>query len=266
MTDNPDLRGLFKYQKSGDSVSDMFRKGYHDVQAEVAKLYNVGRTVGFLYEGLDWIESEVERLAETGFAGRLYWDLPPELITTDELITEMDRYRDPGSARTNSDSSVWIPSEEDAGITREQWDGPSRPPAIRLAVERAKEEDPDLEVDSDTILHGLRLPYDEQISLAKICMERFSSAFPKYSIEPLTHKSICSILCSDRMHSVPADDRILSKGFMRVLFGWWHLYGNVDILRCGSVTLSHDWFIMNESAGYPYPSDGFGLSIGVKDL
>ena len=264
MSGNINLRGLQKFQKGGSSVFDAFRKGQLDVSAEVARLIKIGHTVGFLSENVSWIEQEVQKLADMGYWGRLYWDLPPEIITTAELISEADRYRDKGAPRANNDSFIWAAGQDDA-ITKEQWEGPSRPPAIRLAVARAKEDDPSTETDPDPVLHGLSMPYEEQIALVENYMEQFQ-AYHEYTLESLTHKGICSILLSDRIDGVPTESRILAHGFMLVMFGWWHLYGNKDIPRCGSVTLSSDWFIMNESAGYPYPSDGFGLSIGVKNI
>jgi hypothetical protein len=264
MSDTPDLRGLLKYHKSGSTLSDKFRKGQINVDDEIARLVNVGRTAGFLAERVDWLAEDARQLASAGFVGRLYWDLPPEVITTNELIAEADKYRDRGAPRTNNDSSIWIPDQHDVGLTSEQWDGKSRPPSIRLAVYRAKSDDPDAEASVDPILHGLRLPYVDQMTLSKKYIEEFEAAFNVFDIEPLSHKGVCALLLSDRIESVPTDQRILAHGFMRTLFGWWHLYGNADAQRCGSVTLSNDWFIMNESAGYPYPSDGFGLSIGIR--
>jgi hypothetical protein len=264
MTGSPDLRGLLKYRKSGSTLSDKFRKGQINTEEEVAKLVNVGRTTGFLGDRVAWLSDDARKLAAAGFVGRLYWDLPPEVITTDELIAEADKYRDRGAPRTNNDSSIWIPDQHNIGLTSQQWDGPSRPPSIRLAVFRAKTGDPDSEAGVDPILHGLKLPYVDQMTLSKKYIEEFEAAFGEFDIEPLTHKSVCAMLLSDRIECLPTDRRILAHVFKRTLFGWWHLYGNADAQRCGSVTLSNDWFIMNESAGYPYPSDGFGLSIGIR--
>ncbi|MDR0817219.1 MAG: hypothetical protein LBN35_01120 [Clostridiales Family XIII bacterium] len=264
MTATPDFRGLLKYRKGGTALSDKFRKGHINTDEEIAKLVNVGRAAGFLGDRVDWLDEDVRTLAASRFVGRLYWDLPPEVITTDELIAEADKYRDRGAPRTNNDSSIWFPDQHQVGLTSEQWNGPSRSPSIRMAVFRAKSDDPDAEACVDPILHGLRLPYVDQMTLSKKYIEEFEAAYSDFNIEPLTHKSVCAMLLSDRIESVPTDKRILAQGFMRTLFGWWHLYGNADAQRCGSVTLSNDWFIMNESAGYPYPSDGFGLSIGIK--
>jgi hypothetical protein len=265
MPNSVEMRGLRKYQKSGQKLTDRLRRGTLDVEKQVFSLINVGLTVGFLDEAHDWISKDAELLAESGYTGRLYWDLPPEIITMDELIAEADKYRSKGAPRTNNDSSIWIPNEHKGGLTSEQWDGVSRKPAIRLAVYRAKADDPDKEANADPILHGLNLPYEQQLKLVDDYTKEFNRTHVKYEMEALTHKGVASMLLSDRINDIPINNRILSNGFMRIMYGWWHLYGNADTPRCGSITLSTDWFIMNESAGYAYPNDGFGLSIGIVE-
>jgi hypothetical protein len=242
----------------------VFRRGQIDAEAEVSRLLCVARAAGFLREGADWVAEEVRQLAGLGFAGRLCWDLPPEVITMDDLIFEADKYRDRGTPRTNSDSCIWRPDERAGCITRAQWDGPSRPPGIRLAVFRARADDPEQESTADPVLFALGAPYEEQLQTAQRYMEQFEKAYADFTLEPLTHKGVCSLLLADRVLGVPAEERILSRGFLRVQYGWWQLYGNADMPRCGSITLSNDWFIMNESAGHPYPNDGIGLSIGIR--
>jgi hypothetical protein len=265
MASNADLRGLRKYQKGGKKLTDRLRKGTIDVERQVFALIHAGRTVGFLDEPCSWIAEEAELLAASGYMGRLYWDLPPAIITTNDLLTEADKYRSKGAPKTSNDSSIWIPDEHKAGLTSEQWDGPSRKPAIRLAVYRAKADDPDTETAADPILHGLRLPYAEQLKLMKKYISEFNRTHKKYTLEALTHKGAAAMLLADRINGVPINERILSNGFMRIMYGWWHLYGNQDTPRCGSITLSTDWFVINESAGYAYPNDGFGLSIGIAE-
>ncbi|MDR1028752.1 MAG: hypothetical protein LBL63_04960, partial [Clostridiales Family XIII bacterium] len=246
-------------------LTDRLRRGTIDVDTEVFAMLNTGLTVGFLEESCDWIRREAELLADSGYAGRLYWDLPPEIITMDELIEETDKYRSKDAPKTNNDSSIWIPDEYERGLTSEQWNGPSRKPSVRLAVYRAKADDPEAESAADPILHGLQRTYDEQLELVNEYIEEFNRDHTKYKLEALTHKGVATMLLADRINGVPIGDRILSKGFMRVMYGWWRLYGNANAPRCGSVTLSTDWFIMNESAGHAYPNDGFGLSMRVAE-
>jgi hypothetical protein len=262
ISDAVDLRGLCRYENGGHGLLDKLRRGPLDVESQVSNLMNMGRTIGFLQEDPDWVLADARALADLGYMGRLYWDLPPEVITMDELIAEANKYRVKGSPRANYDSSIWIPDEHENGLTSEQWNGKSRPPAIRLSVFRAKASDPEEESDADPILHGLNLSYTDQLGLTAMVVEEFDKAFPSFRMETVSQKGIASMLLCDRINHMPIHDRILTKGFLRTMFGWWHLYGNPDALRCGSVTLSTDWFIMSESVGHPYPSDGFGLSIG----
>ena len=260
-----DMRGLEQYQRPAAGLLDQFRRGRLDLKRQYDELIKTAHAIGILHEPCEWIAREASALMKSGYDGRLFWDLPPEVITMDDLIRESDKCRLKGAPRTNSDSSIWAPDKYEHGLTSDFWNGPSRRPSIRLAVFRARADDPDAEPAVDPILHGLNLSYEAQMALAKDFVEVFGREHCDFEIEPLTQKGVASLLLSDRINNTPLGERILSNGFMRVMAGWWHLYGNEDAPRCGSVTLSTDWFIMNDSIGYAYPSDGFGLSIGIRE-
>lgn len=274
-----DIEGVYfgVYFESPALEGFSLRAGKPDVDEAVGVTMELFHELGARMPDTDAVSDNLchnfTSLAELGYDGRLYSELPKE-VSLDRIISAADRNRAKGVETAYRYPNLWTPGFEPNSYTAEELDGSLEgAPQARLAIFNA-----DRNTGVDPLLHGLMMPYDDrhrgdapqtQLEALEATSQEFANRHPAGVIEALGHRAAVTMVLMDRVRGVTkvnpnSAQFALNQGFLRMSELGRHAVGGGSVV--GYVDSIGSQLRLDWSHGVAYPHRGVGVSAGLHKL